>query len=288
MAKPALIDIDSLWDFNDPVATEAKFRELVPIAETGGDEAYLSELLSQLARTQSLQRKFDESHAILDRAETLPASKGGRPRLRILLERGRAYNSSGKKDLARPLFIEAWELGDKLGEDRLAVDAAHMIAIVESGEEALRWNLIALGLAITSEDPGARRWRKSLHNNIGWTYFEMGDRETALGHFRKSREAAEEMGDVESERIARWCIGKSLRVLGKVEEALEIQEQLQKDRGGQDAGYGSEEMGECLYALGRAEEAKPYFARAHAALSKDSWLVEREPERLARLLELSV
>ncbi|HWA82620.1 MAG TPA: tetratricopeptide repeat protein, partial [Fimbriimonadaceae bacterium] len=274
MAESALVDIDSLWDFGNPAETEAKFRELVPSAETAGDEAYLAELLSQLARTQSLQRKFDESHAILDRAETLAASKGGRPRLRILLERGRAYNSFGRKDLARPLFLEAWELGGKLGEDRLAVDAAHMVAIIETGEEALRWNLIALGLATDSEDPAARRWRKSLHNNIGWTYFDMGDTETALEHVRKSRDAAEEIGDAESERIARWCIGKSLRMLGKAQEALQVQEQLEKDRGGQDAGYGSEEMGECLYALGRAEEAKPYFAKAHTALSKDTWLVE--------------
>ena len=52
-------------------------------------------------------------------------------------------------------------------------------------------------------------------------------------------------------------------------------------------GFVPEEIAENLLALGRAEEARPHFARAHAQLSRlDS--VERPDEaRLARLLSLS-
>ena len=39
-------------------------------------------------------------------------------------------------------------------------------------------------------------------------------------------------------------------------------------------------------ALGRGSEASPYFAEAYALLSQDAWLVDAEPERLARLKEL--
>ena len=38
-----------------------------------------------------------------------------RVRLRYLLERGRVLNSSGKPDEARPLFLQAWELGTQPG-----------------------------------------------------------------------------------------------------------------------------------------------------------------------------
>lgn len=41
---------------------------------------------------------------------------------------------------------------------------------------------------------------------------------------------------------------------------------------GEASGFTFEEIGECLLALGRADEARPYFAQACAALSNDAWL----------------
>ncbi len=55
---------------------------------------------------------------------------------------------------------------------------------------------------------------------------------------------------------------------------------------GEDDGYVYEEVGECLLALNRGEEARPYFSMAYKLLSQDSWLAEQEPERLARLSQL--
>lgn len=55
---------------------------------------------------------------------------------------------------------------------------------------------------------------------------------------------------------------------------------------GETDGYVYEEMGGCLLALGQAAEARQYFARAYAELSKDLWLPESEPARLQRLGEL--
>ena len=51
-------------------------------------------------------------------------------------------------------------------------------------------------------------------------------------------------------------------------------------------GYVFEELGECLLLRGEADEARSYFARAYAALSKDAWLETNEPDRLARLKQL--
>ncbi len=47
-----------------------------------------------------------------------------------------------------------------------------------------------------------------------------------------------------------------------------------------------EEIGECLLALDRQDEASQYFRRAFECLSQDTWLVQQEPDRLARLHEL--
>jgi hypothetical protein len=45
-------------------------------------------------------------------------------------------------------------------------------------------------------------------------------------------------------------------------------------------------LGECLLALDRRVEARPYFARAYSELAQDPWLAEDEPTRLERLKQL--
>jgi hypothetical protein len=70
----------------------------------------------------------------------------------------------------------------------------------------------------------------------------------------------------------------------RLDEALAIQREL--DAAGTEDGYVSEELGELLQGLGQPAEAAPYFARAHALLSRDAWLVSQEPDRLRRLARL--
>ena len=57
-----LPDFDALWDYDQPAKTEAAFRALLPQAEASGDSSYYIELLTQIARTQGLQRDFAAAH----------------------------------------------------------------------------------------------------------------------------------------------------------------------------------------------------------------------------------
>src|SRR3972149_7207611 len=148
-------DFASLWNYDQPAQTEAKFRELLPLAQKSGDIDYLAEIMTQIARTLGLQQKFDQAHTLLDSVEVLLKDAGQPPRVRYLLERGRVYNSSGKKQEAVSLFKEAWEGASKAGLDFFAVDAAHMLAIAAPPEEHLPWNLKAVALAQKSNDPKA-------------------------------------------------------------------------------------------------------------------------------------
>jgi tetratricopeptide (TPR) repeat protein len=283
-----LVDFDAQWDFDDPAATEKKFRELLPAAVDSGNESYHLQLLTQIARTLALQRRFDDAHATLDEVESRLTPDLSLVRVRYLLERGRTLNSSKRKDEARPLFLEAWDLAKSIGEDGYAVDAAHMMGIIEPAEEALEWNRQAVALAESSTNERARRWRGSLYNNIGWTVFGQENYEEALGWFEKAlvaRQEEEKPGDV---RIAKWCIAKTLRVLGRVEEALKMQQALLREHeaeGGRD-GYVYEELAECHLALDQPGKSREYFALAWEELSEDAWLVDTEPERIARLKEL--
>jgi len=284
-----LPNFDKLWNYDDPASTETKFRELLSAAKESNNLSYYIQLLTQLARTEGLQRKFEDAHRTLNEAEDLLKKADARTRIRYLLERGRVFNSSGQLAKARPFFLQAWEFANSPREDFYAIDAAHMMAIAEPQTSKMEWNLKALEIANASSETRARRWRGSLYNNIGWDYFESKEYDKALEAFKKALRAREEAEQFPEIRVARWCIAKTLRVLNRVNEALEIQEALlaEYERSKQQDGYVYEELAECLTALRRQDEAKKYFAKAYTELSKDIWLKEKEPGRLKRLKELS-
>jgi tetratricopeptide (TPR) repeat protein len=289
MDTTTLPAFDTLWDYDQPAVSEARFRELVPQAEAAGEAGYLAELLTQIARSQGLQRDFAGAHTTLDRTEALLPGAGDRARVRLLLERGRAWNSAGQPDTARPLFVAAWDLARAAGEDGLAVDAAHMVAIVAPPAEQMAWNERALALAESSLAPAAQRWRGSLYNNMGWTYHDQGRYAEALALFERARAWRETRADSTPHqvRIARWAVARALRSLGRTAEALAQQQALAT--GYPDLppdGYVDEEIAECLLALEGSQAAQPAAARAYALLAADPWLREQEPDRLQRLKDM--
>jgi tetratricopeptide (TPR) repeat protein len=294
MTSPSshLPDFDALWNYDRPAETEQAFLAILGQTAEDGSSAYRLELLTQIARAQGLQRRFDTAHATLDRVqaalEDQPEGETGTPRVRYLLERGRVFNSAGEPERARPLFLAAWRQATDASQDGYAVDAAHMLGIVEPAEQGLEWNRKALALAEGSDDPRARRWRGSLYNNMGWTHHAAAEYELALAMFESALGAWEADGQTGRLPIARWAIARALRSLGRTQEALARQRVLLEEgvRAGTSDGVVSEEIGECLLALGREEEAQPHFARAWALLSQDAWLAEAEPARLDRLRAL--
>ena len=288
MNDPYWPDFNDLWDYGDPVATESLFRGLVPGAkEQAGASvearSYYLQLLTQLARTLSLQKEFDQAHQVLDQVQE-EMDSGDLVEVRYLLERGRTINSAGEPERALPLFSRAAELGERLGVDFYTVDALHMLGIAASPSERLHWNLEAIALAENSPEDHARGWMGSLCNNTGWALFDEGRYGEALELFEKALAFREDQGDQEQIDIARWCVAKTMRVMGRVHEALEIQRELEDPE--TPDGFVEEEIAECLYALGQVEEARPYFAVAYEVLSGIDWVAD-DTERLQRLRALS-
>jgi len=62
----SLPDFDALWNYNDPQQTELKFRELLQTAKESNNTSYYAQLLTQIARAEGLQRKFEDAHRTLD------------------------------------------------------------------------------------------------------------------------------------------------------------------------------------------------------------------------------
>lgn len=283
-----MTSFDKLWNYNDPASTETKFKEALATVsiETNTDE-YL-QLLTQIARTQSLQRKFDEAHQTLD----VVASHLGEPKtvahIRYFLERGRSFNSNGQKRNAEVCFTTALDIAQTLHEDFYAIDALHMLAIVAEPQQAAELNEQAIIMAENSSSERAKNWLGSLYNNLAWSYFDKGEYEKALSIFLRALKWREEKQQPYETFLAKWCVARTLRALNRIEDALKIQlglfEQLVEED--KKDGYVYEELAE-LYLQKNDAVHKMYFQFAYNELSLDTWLAKNEPARLSRLKELS-
>jgi tetratricopeptide (TPR) repeat protein len=283
-------ELDALWSFDKPAESEARFRTELARYPAGSREAL--EVTTQIARTQGLRRQFAEANATLDtvapKLDTAPA----RVRVRYLLERGRARNSSGDQAGAVPLFKEAVAQAERdplPGADFYRVDALHMLGIAAPAAERLDWNLKALAAAEAASTARARGWAASLDNNIGWTYFEAGDPATALTYWKKALPLREAAGNKSTIRIAKWTIARGYRAVGKLDDAEAIQRALmaETERDNEPDGYVYEELAEIAVARNDPQAAAPWAAKAHALLKDDGNLKANEAARLARLADLA-
>jgi len=71
MSQSELPEFETLWDYAEPAASEARFRQLLAETHARSEPADRAELLTQIARAQGLQRHFDTAHATLDAALAL-------------------------------------------------------------------------------------------------------------------------------------------------------------------------------------------------------------------------
>ena len=276
------IDIDLFWEYTNPAASEERFRTALSSAQ--GDVRL--ELLTQIARTFSLRKRFDEAHKVLNDVEKQLTNAGARPHVRYLLERGRAFNSNGEQEKARTLFIEAWEQARTAHLEGLAVDAAHMVAITYADTpEAIAWNQRGLGIARASQDPKAVALIPAMLNNNAWDLHDMGRFSEALPLFEEAQAGWIARGKPEQIRTAKWAVGRCVRSLGRYDEALKIQRALEAEYMEADSanGYVFEEIAENLAAIGKMDEARPYFEKAFEELREDEGFVKNEVARLANL-----
>ncbi len=213
------MDVSALWDFGDPAGSEKRFRAAIEQSEDGNEVAVL---WTQVARAMGLQGKFAAGHEILDGIEADCPEVA----TRVALERGRLENSSGNPQAVVVHFRAAVELAGAL--DGLRIDALHMLGIADS-ENLEAWNLQAIEEAEASTQPAGRQWLGSLYNNLGWTYFDQGRLEEALRQFQLGAVERRSGSNAQALQIARWAEARCLREMGRFEEALQIQRELERD-----------------------------------------------------------
>jgi tetratricopeptide (TPR) repeat protein len=266
------IDISSLWDFSKPELSEERFRSALSTASN--DDGLI--LQTQIARTYGLRRDFSKAQQILANIKPRIQNASDEAKVRYYLELGRTYSSATHppesqtaevKELARAAYLRAVELAQNGKLDDLAIDALHMMVFVDNApEKQVEWNHQAQTLMQSSSQPEAKKWAGPLHNNTGYALHLLGRYEEALSEFKLALAAHERDGSPQKIRIAHWMIAWTLRSLGQLNEAVEIQLRLEKewDEAGEPDPYVLEEL-ELLYqALGEKEKAKFYATRRKA------------------------
>lgn len=289
--------IDAIWAFGDPIAIEQGFNNLLEQKKIQQDMSTYLQILTQLALAQALQKKFDEAHATLDKAEKLLTNDNKMAQVRIQLEHGRVFHQSGNISQARNYFEQTYALSAEYKFDYHTVNAAHMIAIVAaSTDEKIAWNKRAIAIAMESGDKRAQEWLGSLYNNLGQNYLEAGQFENALSAFKWANEYREKEGYAPNIRFANWAIARALRSLNRIDEALAIHLKLldEYNRLAANAsidmpmemftltrGWIHEELAE-LYAI----KAKKFAKLAYDELSNNVMFQDVEPQRIKRLEQL--
>ena len=257
----AAVDVDALWNYADPAATETRLRDALGTAS--GDDALV--LRTQIARTFSLRNRFDEAHRELDAIEPALVAAGVEPRVRAWLERGRTLRSAGKPAEGRPLFMRAYVTADAAKLERLAADALHMVALAEPQlDDRIAWNRRTVDYARRASDPRAQGWQAAALNNIGSDLREAGRLAESLVAFREALVAYERVGREAGIHVARWKVANVLRLTGQADEALAMQLALERDAAaaGTPDPYVYDELALLHAARGQAEPAAKARARA--------------------------
>ena len=208
------------WDFAAPGASWETFQLR---AESAESEATRQIWRTQVGRTHGLENDFAHAREVLAEVEAKlaqisPGLERHHLAARHAIEWGRVLNSEGHPASARPFFERALQEATAAGAEGLAIDALHMIAIVEGRlggpGQSREWNEKALVRARQSEDPDARRWQASLLNNLGWDHLDSGDAIGALALFEEALVERRQGGNAELIRIAEAAVAEARNLLG--------------------------------------------------------------------------
>ncbi|AMB58163.1 tetratricopeptide repeat protein [Microterricola viridarii] len=271
-SSPKTIDqtvLDQLWNFSDPQLSVERFRMASDDLEYS--EEARAELATQLARALGLTGEYDDGDAVLNAIQ----SDSPIVAARIALERGRLRVAEGVPEEAVPLFTKAARDAVAGGVTFLALDAVHMLALTDAGQEE-QWAADGLELVASAGQARTQRWGVALHNNLAWYLHDNGRAEEALPHFERALDFATSVGTAEQRFLARWAIARCLRTLGRTEEALQLQRALAAQR--PDDRYVAAEIAALVAGSEEAPETVSEAAQEDVSEDAQEGVPEEAPE----------
>lgn len=282
-------NIDGFWNSENLPETETQILSSLPNNWATEWSSQSAERLTQLAHVKALQGKLSDARAALDQVQQMISEAtvkfDSRVKLRWTLEQGRMHSLSMSPARAHDLFVEAWKIANDLREPFFAIDAALMISIVKPPKFQNEWLQKALDLAEETTDQAAKLWLTHLLFLDGWHWFDFRHFDSALESFQKALSQPATNANGAKGFALLWSKARTLRALGRTEEALNIQEFLLSEMTptGKVNGHVYLELAECKQLLKNQAEAKSYFEMAYATLASNSWYADNRQDELERM-----
>jgi tetratricopeptide (TPR) repeat protein len=284
-------DVDGFWDSDDLGKTENLIREKLPTeGQPWGPESIV--MLTLLARAQGLQGKLSDAGGLLIQVRDLLNKNNltkSQAEVRFFLEQGRFFGLSMNPPQSLLYFTQAWDLAASLGDIFFAIEAAVMLSISQPPKYQNQWLLKALEIAEQSDNELGKLWLPQLYVMEGWHSFDFRKFDGALDSFKKALAQPLAAKDATRTLGIKWSIGRTLRALNRLEEALELQRELltELNAAGKTNGYVVLEIAENLQLMKKPEEAKANFEAAYKELSTHGWYSDNKASELSRIQHLS-
>ncbi|MGW1722274.1 BTAD domain-containing putative transcriptional regulator [Streptomyces sp. NPDC002306] len=253
------------------VEMEVLGRAALSVARRLGDAAAEAYALGDLVALHFLTGRQREALALNDRALTIwrRLERSSRTR-RCLNNRGLLLEGLGRYEESGAALLRSLEhsrqLNDPLGE---AVTHSHLGNLYEHTDPRAAIEQHRRSLAL-GDEIGAVIVRYSAHCNIGFAHLTLGEPAAALPHFEESRRILGGHGDWHGESQTRLGLVRTLRLLGRAEQAgRECAELLHRADARADrytGGLARHQNGLLLHERGRVGEAYEEWCAALAAL----------------------
>jgi len=216
-ADSLLAEADSVFQDRDYNTALAYYTRTIEVARAEFNRPVEIEALAQVARINLVQERKEDGRKYLDEAARRASDSDPMGWSRYLGVRGRFEWQDKDLVKARATFDTMYVYCNTNGLWARAVDAAHMIAIVaESVEEQIEWGRRGIEAA---ESGGVESWLGPLWNNLGATYYDNKQFDSALTAFLKAREYHWQYSDESAKLYADYHIGMVYRMLGRFDKA---------------------------------------------------------------------
>ncbi|MGF1732253.1 hypothetical protein [Photobacterium kasasachensis] len=150
-------DFMALWDYANPERTENTFKALLNLAANSQDKTYMSELLSQIARTYVMRGKHEEAEFYLGQSYLYLSDSEPRAEANYLREKARLLVDKGRQQEAVKHLTSSWQIARDNRYDLLAIETAlELHDLLPDGGQ--NWHLRAKQLAEKTSDVTARQW----------------------------------------------------------------------------------------------------------------------------------
>jgi tetratricopeptide (TPR) repeat protein len=216
-ADSLLKDADTLFKKKQyPAALEA-YSRVVDTAREEFNYSVETEALSQIARCLLIAGKIDEGREYLTRAEQRANITDPMGWTRYLGVKGRFEWKGDSLDSARETFTEMYGYCDEHALWGRMVDAANMMAIIcEKYDDQVAWSHKGIEAA---ENGGEEQLLGPLWNNLGGTYYDNKQFDSALECYLKAREYHWRFSDETAKLFADYHVGMTYRMVGDLAQA---------------------------------------------------------------------